>query len=217
MRGSILGSGLVHLALLVVLLAVRASHPIVVPGPDVIQVALTDVPLPTVAAPPPPPERETEPAEIAPTEDEGVKIEKQPKKKPEPEKKPEERVPEPPSTPAPALPYARVGNAGLRGQVAIDAADFEFTYYLTLVRNRIAQNWTPPAGLTGGRPRSVVYFKIRRNGDVVGIALETSSGAEHFDRSALRAVTISNPLPPLPLGWSGGDLGVHFGFEYENP
>jgi hypothetical protein len=51
----------------------------------------------------------------------------------------------------------------------------------------------------------------------VGIALESSSGAEFFDRSATRAVTISNPLPPLPLGWTGGDLGVHFGFEYEAP
>ena len=22
------------------------------------------------------------------------------------------------------------------------------------------------------------------------------------------------PLPPLPLGYAGADLGIHFGFEY---
>jgi hypothetical protein len=33
----------------------------------------------------------------------------------------------------------------------------------------------------------------------------------------VRAVTISVPLPPLPLGYAGSDLGVHFGFEYAAP
>jgi UDP-2,3-diacylglucosamine pyrophosphatase LpxH len=38
---------------------------------------------------------------------------------------------------------------------------------------------------------------------------------ECFDRSALRAVTISDPLPPLPDGFGGSELGVHFGFDWE--
>jgi hypothetical protein len=40
---------------------------------------------------------------------------------------------------------------------------------------------------------------------------------EFFDHSALRAVMVSDPLPPLPLGFTGEDLGVHFGFEYAAP
>ena len=30
-------------------------------------------------------------------------------------------------------------------------------------------------------------------------------------------VTVSDPLPPLPLGFPGSDLGIHFGFEYARP
>ena len=124
-----------------------------------------------------------------------------------------------PSCPDVQLPYAAVGSAGLRGAVAVDDANFEFSYYLALVRNRIAGNWSPPAGLThGGEPvRAVLYFRIHRDGRVDATRLETGSGVEFFDRSALRAITLSDPLPPLPLGYSGSDLGVHFGFEYLAP
>ena len=217
MRASVLGSSLVHLALLAVLLAVRASAPIVVPGPDIVQVALVE---PTPAPLAPPPATLAGPAatatEVKPTEEVGVKLEKKEKpKKPKEEK----REPLPAPAPAAALPYAPVGNAGLKGQIALDSSDFEFTYYLLLIRNRVAQNWAPPAGLvTGGRPvRAVVYFKIARGGGISSATLEAPSSGEFFDRSALRAVLISEPLPPLPLGFTGSDLGVHFGFEYSGP
>ena len=123
----------------------------------------------------------------------------------------------PPSAGA-GLPYARVGSAGLSGAVGVDARDFEFTYYLMLIRNKVAQNWAPPAGLeTGRQVRAVVYFRVARHGGVSGTRLETPSGVEFFDRASLRAVTLSDPLPPLPLGFPGSDLGIHFGFEYERP
>ena len=85
-----------------------------------------------------------------------------------------------------------------------------------LVRNRIAQNWTPPSGGAQGA-KTVVYFKISRDGSISGPRVEQGSGVEFFDQGALRAVMISDPLPPLPLGWSGSQLGVHFGFEYQGP
>ena len=50
----------------------------------------------------------------------------------------------------------------------------------------------------------------------IRIPLE-ASGYEFFDRSALRAILISDPLPPLPVGYTGSDLGVHFGFEFVAP
>jgi hypothetical protein len=28
---------------------------------------------------------------------------------------------------------------------------------------------------------------------------------------------LSDPLPPLPLGFPGSELGVHFGFDWEAP
>jgi protein TonB len=214
MRGSLIGSTLAHLTLLVALFAVPKAAPMIVPGPDVVQVALVG---PETAqprlAPAPPRETEDTAEEIKPTEESGVKIARvrpPAKKKAETPGKPE------PQPAAVALPYAPAGNAGLRGQIAVDGADFEFTYYLLLVRNRVAQNWTPPAGLvTAGRPvRAVVRFRIARDGEVSDVRVEEGSAVEFFDRSALRAVLISAPLPPLPLGFSSSELGVHFGFEY---
>lgn len=219
MRGSVLGSGVVHALLVVVLLAVRHPMSIVVPGPDVVQVALLDPSAALTSAPEPVPSAppEMKPPEVEPEEDTGVKLQpEKPKKKKE---EPREEAPKKPAAQAPALPSAQVGSAGLRGDLSVDAGSFEFTYYLMLIRNRIAANWTPPAGIsTGGNPaRVVVYFRVSRGGEVSGIQLETPSGTEFFDRSAVRAVTISDPMPPLPLGFPGGELGVHFGFEWEAP
>jgi protein TonB len=117
------------------------------------------------------------------------------------------------------LPAAPAGPAGLTGEVAVDTGDFEFTYYLLLVRNRVAENWSPPTGLAmRGQPvHAVVRFRITREGEVTGAVIERASGMEFFDHSALRAVMVSDPLPPLPLGFTGEDLGVHFGFEYAAP
>lgn len=214
MRGSVLGSALAHVAVLLALLVWRPPTPIIVPGPDVVQVALID---PTTATPavitPPVPKPERRAPDLEPEKAEGVKLAKpKPKpKKPEPEPRPIEPVP-----PVPALPFAKVGSAGLSGSVAVDSRDFQFTYYLLLVRNRIAQNWAPPAGL-GGQTEAVVYFRINRAGEIAAVRVEAPSGSEFFDRAAQRAVVLSDPLPPLPLGWTGEALGVHFGFQYTGP
>jgi len=214
-RGSVLGSTLAHVAVVGALFAWHPPTPVIVPGPDIVQVALVDptqaTPQPTPPAPAPVPEKQA--PEIKPEDTEGVKLTKP---KPEPKKvEPAPRTP-PPSSPTVAVPYAKVGSAGLSGSVAVDQRDFEFTYYLLLVRNRVAAGWAPPAGAAAGT-EVVVYFKIGRGGDVSAARLETSSGSEFFDKAALRAVLVSDPMPPLPLGWNGDQLGVHFGFQYTGP
>ena len=220
MRASVVGSGLVHVALLVALFYVRAPVSMIVPGPETVQVALVDA---TSLTPTPPPAPEPQPTPpkleaVKPVDDTGIKLAPEPPKK---KKKPEKPVDTPPPAEQemPTLPSASVGSAGLKGDLSLEVHDFAFTYYLVLVRNRIASNWAPPAGVaTGGRPvRSVVYFRIGRGGEVTGVRLEEGSNLEFFDRSALRAVMLSDPLPPLPLGFSGGDLAVHFGFDWMAP
>ena len=214
MRGSVFGSGLVHVLVVAVLFILRRPVSLVVPGPDVIQVALLD---PSAAITPPAPVEtpEPEPATVAPVEEEGVKIEtpKPTPAKPRPTPPPKAR-----QNPAATLPSEQVGPAGLKGDVNVDTGDFEFTYYLVLIRNRIAGNWSPPAGMsTGDKVRAVVYFRVGRSGELSDIRIESASGVEFFDHSALRAVTISDPMPPLPLGFASGELGVHFGFDWEAP
>jgi outer membrane biosynthesis protein TonB len=216
-RSALTGSAMVHVALLAVVLAVRQGEPMIVPGPDVVQVALVEpgTTSPGEPAPAPAEKAAMKIPDIQPENAEGVKL-VAPKKPAKLAATPREESP-PPSS-GPTLPYAQVGSAGLSGGLAVDARDFEFTYYLMLIRNRVAQNWAPPTGLESGRPvRAVIYFRVGRGGGVSAIRLESGSGIEFFDRASLRAVTLSDPLPPLPLGFPGSDLGIHFGFEYTRP
>ncbi len=215
-RSAIVGSAAAHVAILIALFTVRQGEPLIVPGPDVVQVGLVEPgAVPRVApAPPEAGKPSMKVPDIKPEHAEGVKL--TPPKKPAAKSPPARE--EAPALEAPVLPYAQVGGAGLSGAVGVDSRDFEFTYYLMLVRNKVAQNWGPPAGLEAGRPvQAVVYFRVSRGGDVSSIRVESSSGFAFFDQSAVRAVTLSDPLPPLPLGFPGSDLGVHFGFEYKRP
>ena len=216
-RSALVGSTVAHVAILAFLFTVRQGEPLIVAGPDVVQVALLE---PGALLRPALERASPEKAamkvpDIRPADEEGVKL--APPKKPVRKAEPAREEAAPPAT-GPALPYARVGSAGLSGAVAVDSRDFEFTYYLMLIRAKVAQGWAPPAGLAAGRPvRAVVYFRVARNGGVSAVRLESGSGFDFFDRAALRAVTLSDPLPPLPLGFPGSDLGIHFGFEYAQP
>lgn len=94
--------------------------------------------------------------------------------------------------------------------------DFRFAYYLAALRNKIGSRWVPPPGIqaSGQAVRTVVYFRISRDGQVSVARVETSSGYGFFDQTALRALLSATPLPPLPAGFDDNYLGVHFGFEY---
>jgi protein TonB len=215
MRAAAIASFSVHVVVMTLLFALGTGPVRIIPGPEVVQVALISPSAAITAPPPPPPKPEPKMVEetLKPTDETGVKLApEKPKKKPV--EKPPEKQPDP-STTTTVLPSAPAGPAGLKGDVTVEAGNFEFTYYLMLVRNRVADNWSPPSGLmTRGQPvRAVVYFRIGREGEVMGARLESMSGAEFFDRSALRAVQISDPMPPLPVGYAGDVLGVHFGFD----
>lgn len=218
MKGSVAGSAAVHVGLTLALLLFKPTREILVPGPDVVQVALVDAAL----AAAPPPAVKPAPESVPAPDEEGVRLEKpkREKDKPRPESAaPKTAPPAPPaSTPPPAtaasvvLPYASVGG-GMRGQVAVDESNFEFAYYLQQVRLMIARNWAPAGGAPAGT-RVEVYFRVSRDGSLTAPRIETSSGNAVFDQSAQRAIVVTGHLPPLPLGYSGSDLGIHFGFEY---
>src|SRR5262245_54261963 len=117
MRGSIVGSGVIHLLILVALFYARAPISLVVPGPETVQVALVDpgtlapTPPPPAVEPPPQPKVES----VKPEEDTGVKLAPEPPKK---KKKPEPpREEPPPPQQLPTLPAEKLGSAGLRGDL----------------------------------------------------------------------------------------------------
>lgn len=100
------------------------------------------------------------------------------------------------------------------GAMTLDTANFPFTYYLVIVRDKIARNWFPPFSLVpvGDSKTIIVFFRISSNGTVFDAKIEGPSGLELLDQSALRAVLVSNPFPPLPFGFTEKDLGIHFRF-----
>ncbi|HJU82699.1 MAG TPA: TonB family protein [Holophagaceae bacterium] len=99
------------------------------------------------------------------------------------------------------------GGVGLIGGVD---GDFPFTWYLQQVQGRIVGNWQR----LGGQGRVQIYFRIKRDGSIEGARVESPSGNDAMDQSALLAVRRAAPLPPLPGIYGADYLGVRFWFSY---
>ncbi len=109
------------------------------------------------------------------------------------------------------------GKGTTSGSLKLDTADFPFMYYLSMLKNRISENWIPPFGSvkSGETKRVVIGFRIERRGHVLTPVVEEGSGDDALDQSAVRAVIVSDPFPPLPENYKEATLGIHFGFVCE--
>ena len=89
-------------------------------------------------------------------------------------------VAEPPST---TLVPARTAT-----RIDLGRSDFPFTPYLRQIQTKIRGRWTPPRDASRGS-RAVILFSIARDGRTIGEpVVETTSGNQLLDESALRAV-----------------------------
>lgn len=223
MKLSLLFSVTLHVALLGLFLASKATPRKYDGYPTVVPVALVTLKPVTYKAPE---VQRAKPKSVVPRTRpkprklEGVTFEKPALKQEEITEQPTDREP---LTPGPDETEERekpeepedgkstVGSENVR----LDAEEFPFAYYLALLQSRIQANWEPPYGSSGGAvsTKVVVFFRIQRSGRITNIAVEGSSGDYLFDRAAIRAVSLSNPLAPLPADYPRGFLGVHFEFE----
>lgn len=96
--------------------------------------------------------------------------------------------------------------------VTVEGADFVFLYYLNHIQSRVEQHWRQPVGR--GSRVAVITFWINRRGEVTDLRVERSSGDPFFDRAALRAVQKASPFLPLPRGYLGEGLRVHYRFVF---
>jgi len=98
--------------------------------------------------------------------------------------------------------------------IKLDVKDFPFSYYLSMMKNRIESNWEPPVNFNGrSAKKTIVHFTIERSGRISDIRILEKSGDLLFDRSTLRALTAANPLPPLPYDYPEESQGVTFAFK----
>lgn len=122
-------------------------------------------------------------------------------------------------TPITTAKETPVSVAAGQGAVSLDSPVFPYLYYLKILENKIYENWNPPLeedSISGKLKSVVIFFKILKNGEIVSPHVEKSSGLSFYDQSALRAVILANPLPPLPLEFEEEFLGVHMGFKQTN-
>jgi TonB family protein len=91
-----------------------------------------------------------------------------------------------------------------------------YAYYVASMRARISANWlmATVSPNIASAPRAYLKFQILRDGTVTNVQITQSSGIAEVDRSALRAILASSPLPPLPSDYSGSSVDVEFYFDF---
>jgi colicin import membrane protein len=84
--------------------------------------------------------------------------------------------------------------------------------YYTEIWNAIRRQWALPEFLKAQKLETVLVIVVRRDGKVLDLRVEKSSGNEIYDESARRAVRKAEPLPPFPAIYSPAqeEIGLRF-------
>ena len=111
---------------------------------------------------------------------------------------------------------SEAGTGGFRFPGVAGEFGTRYGYYVTAMRNRISSNWLKGTVDPGVRvaPRVYASFQILRDGQIANAQLTASSGIPSLDRSALRAIFDSSPMPPLPADYPGSGVTVEFWFDF---
>jgi periplasmic protein TonB len=176
--------------------------------------ALKKKPAETKPAPKPKPDRSIPPLEKP--------IKKEPPKPAEPPA-PRQETPSPAEEPPAGGPEGGTGPHGISlggastagGIPSIGSSAFPYDYYRGSLVALLQSNWRRPVAPEGlGTTLTCrVQFTILKSGIIQDPHLAVSSGNEALDRSALRAVYDSNPLPPLPFQYAQASVSAEVVFE----
>src|SRR3990172_10611112 len=98
-------------------------------------------------------------------------------------------------------------------RVTVRNTDPALEDYFASIQLKIHRSWSPPK-VARGRV-AIVSIRILRSGQVGDVAVDSSSGEPVFDDSALRAVHLSTPLPPIPPLVKSDTLPLELRFTYQ--
>jgi TonB family protein len=87
-------------------------------------------------------------------------------------------------------------------------------YYFVLIQDKITSNWMPPKMSPGTMAGVSVSLRILRSGQIRNLAVGSSSGDRLLDDSAIRAISLSSPLPPLPPLYKAEALSLELRFTF---
>jgi TonB family protein len=94
------------------------------------------------------------------------------------------------------------------GHANIDVCDPEYLGQMVVLIHR---NWQQNQNV-GGKP--IVRFAIQRDGTLTAITLRQPSGYPGLDLAAMRAVTLTRAIPPLPACYPHPHYAMNLTFEY---
>lgn len=96
--------------------------------------------------------------------------------------------------------------------VSFDSADFNYGYYTNSIIRTISAYWTWAESY--GSLRTIVFFRIAKDGSISSVEIKKTSGNSRFDLNAVNAVKRAGKFAPLPDGYKHNSLGVYFEFKY---
>lgn len=94
--------------------------------------------------------------------------------------------------------------------IMLENKNFRYSYYTSAILKKIRRYWQDS---NINVLRTVVYFRIEKDGSVSKLKISKSSKNDTFDKNALRAIELASPFPPLPDGYTENNLGVYFEFK----
>lgn len=107
------------------------------------------------------------------------------------------------------LPNSNRSNRGTQG---IDARqDVDLGFYLKQLQQKVRQQWLPE--LTQSSWKTVIYFSVRRSGEVSNLHIARPSGHSATDEAALSAVKRAAPFAPLPTAYTQDQINIQFTFD----
>lgn len=98
--------------------------------------------------------------------------------------------------------------------VTVGNTDPALAYYFVLIQDKITSNWMPPKMSPGTMAGVSVSLRILRSGQIRDLAVGLSSGDRLLDDSAVRAISLSSPLPPLPPLYKAETLSLELRFTF---
>ncbi|MDR3111882.1 MAG: TonB C-terminal domain-containing protein [Elusimicrobiota bacterium] len=98
--------------------------------------------------------------------------------------------------------------------VRFENSVFKYQYYAKQIVQKIGQHWKWSQSY--GKVRALVYFKIQKNGSIVDVKIEESSGSVEFDKYAIDTIHRVSNFAELPESYDEQTLGVFFEFKYQS-
>jgi TonB family protein len=195
--GMMMASSIAHAAAIAALVTASSVLRPHQPAEDVpMQISLPDMPGPVrSAAPAPAPRKPSTPAKPAP-----------------PATAPAMR---PASRPVDSDATSNEGGLALRFLPGTNARATNVSFcdpeYLGQMVALIHRNWQQHQQVAG---RPIVRFAIQRDGTLTGITLRQPSGHPGLDLAAMRAVTLTRAIPPLPACYPHPQYAMNLTFDY---